>query len=141
MSNRIRVSISLILGIGLLVGSGYFLSDTRQLISKAEKVRGVVVGFERRSSKGGSADYSVIEFTATSGEIHRLTTAGPGGYTKGSTVDVLYEAGNPANARVDEFLELWLGSLALGAFGLLCVSVGLGTWLYDRARLKTKAER
>ena len=91
--------------------------------------------------KGGSADYSVIEFTSTSGEICRLTTAGPGGYTKGSTVDVLYEAGNPANARVDDFLELWLSSLALGAFGLLCVGVGLGTWLYDRARLKTKAER
>jgi hypothetical protein len=54
---------------------------------------------------------------------------------------VLFETGNPTKARVDDFLELWLGSLALGAFGLLCVGVGLGTWLYDRARLKTTAER
>jgi Protein of unknown function (DUF3592) len=141
MSNRIRVSVSLILGIGLLAGSGYFFADTRQLITKAEKVPGVVSGFERRSSKGGSTDYAVIEFTTTSGEIHRFTTSGPGGYVKGSAVDVLFETGNPTKARVDDFLELWLGSLALGAFGLLCVGVGLGTWLYDRARLKTTAER
>ena len=141
MSNRIRVSVSIILGIGLLAGSGYFFADTRRLIARAEKVPGVVSGFERRSSKGGSTDYAVIEFTTTSGEIHRFTTSGPGGYVKGSAVDVLFETGNPTKARVDDFLELWLGSLALGAFGLLCVGVGLGTWLYDRARLKTTAER
>lgn len=49
-------------------------SDTRHLISTAEKAPGIVAGFERRSSKGGSTDYSVIEF---------VTASGPGDYAKG----------------------------------------------------------
>lgn len=55
-------------------------------------------------------------------------------------VEVLYKASDPAIARVHVFFELWLGSLALGAFGLLCLGVGLGTWFHDGTRLKTKGE-
>jgi hypothetical protein len=112
-------------------------SNTRQLISTAEKAHGIVAGFERRSSKGGSTEYPVIEFTTTSGEVHRFTTSGPGDYAKGKTVEVLYDANNPAHARVNVFIELWLGSLALGSFGLLCLGVGVGTWFYEWARIKT----
>lgn len=133
MSNRRRATIALILGIGLLSGAWSFYSETRQLLSEAEKIPGVVVGFERRSSKGGTTDYAVIEFASASGETYRFTTSGPGDYAKGTSVEVLYEAGNPANARVKEFFELWLGSIALGTFGLMCLGIGLGTLLYDRA--------
>lgn len=129
--------VSLILGLGLLAGSGYMFSDTRRLIATAEKAPGVVAGFERRSSKGGSTNYSVIEFATASGEVRRFTTSGPDSHAKGDTVEVLYDAGNPADARVNVFLELWLGSLALGAFGLLCLGVGIGTWLYERNRSST----
>jgi hypothetical protein len=135
MSNRTSATLSLVLGIGLLAGAGYMSADTRQLLSTAEKAPGIVVGFERRSSKGGSADYAVIEFATASGEVHRFTTSGPGDYAKGKTVEVFYDAGDPVHARVKVFLELWLGSLALGAFGLLCLGVGLVTWIYEWARL------
>ena len=138
MSNRLPAAISLLLGVGLLIAAGYAFSDSRQLTCTAEKAPGVVVGFDRRSSKGGSTDYLVIEFATAAGEMHTFTASGPGDYVKGATVEVLYDASNPAHARVNEFLELWLGSLALGAFGVLCLSVSLGTWLYDRARLKTR---
>jgi len=141
MSNGTSATLSLVLGLGLLAGAGYMFSDTRQLISAAEKAPGIVVGFERRSSKGGSTDYSVIEFATASGEVRRFTTSGPGDYAKGKTVEVLYDASDPAHARVNVFIELWLGSLALGAFGLLCLGVGLGTWLYERARLKAGVEK
>jgi len=141
MSNGTSATLSLVLGLGLLAGAGYMFSDTRQLISAAEKAPGIVVGFERRSSKGGSTDYSVIEFATASGEVRRFTTSGPGDYAKGKTVEVLYDASDPAHARVNVFIELWLGSLALGAFGLLCLGVGLGTWLYEWARLKAGVEK
>jgi len=141
MSNRIPISISLILGIGLLTAAGSFSSNTRQLLSAAKKAPGIVVGFERRPSKGGSTNYAVVEFALPSGEMRRFTTCGPGDYVKGATVEVVYKANDPAKAKVNGFLELWLGSLALGAFGLMCLGVGLGTWLYDRAHLKTKGER
>ena len=127
MQNRTRPLLSLLLGIGLLSGSMYMFFSTRQLLSIAEQAVGVVVGFERRSSKGGSTEYPIIEFAEASGALHHFTTSGPGDYPLGKAVQVLYDADNPANARVNVFIELWLGSLALGLFGLLCVSVGIGT--------------
>ena len=130
---------SLLLGFGLLAGAGYFYSSTRHLIATAQNVPGTVVGFERRSSKRGYSDYPVIEFTTASGEIRRFTTSGAGDYAKNEIVDVLYDTDDPSNARVNVFIELWLGSLALGAFGLLCLGCGFGTLLYDRARVKIRA--
>lgn len=138
MSNKTSATVSLALGLGLLAGAGYMFSDTRQLISTAEKAPGSVVGFERRSSKGGSSDYPVIEFATASGEIRRFTTSGAGDYAKGEAVEVLYDAGAPDNARVNVFIEMWLGSLALGAFGLLCLGIGIGTLLYEGGRMKTE---
>jgi hypothetical protein len=138
MSNKTAATISLVLGFGLLAGACYMFVDTRHLISTAEKAAGTVVGFERRSSKGGSTHYPVIEFATASGEVRRFTTSGAGNYAKGDAVEVLYDAGDPANARANVFIEKWLGSLALGAFGLLCLGVGIGTVLYERVRTKTE---
>jgi len=140
MRTTTPVILSLVLGLGLLAGSGYMFSATRQLISSAEKAPGVVVGHERRSSKGGSSDYPVIEFNTPSGEVRRFTTSGAGDYAKGEKVEVLYDASDPGNARANVFIELWLGSLALGAFGLLCLGVGIGTIFYERAGRKSGVE-
>lgn len=134
MSNKTAVIVSLALGAALLAGAAYMYSETRELISTAAKVPGTVVDFERRSSKGGSSDYPVIEFVTATGEIRRFTTTGAGDFARGQTVEVLYDAGDPADARVNVFIELWLGSLALGGFGLLCLGVGIGTLLYERSR-------
>lgn len=139
MSNKTAVTISLVLGLGLLAGSGYMFSNTKQLISDGGKAPGTVVGFERRSSKGGSSDYPVIEFTTASGETRCFTTSGAGDYAKGEAVEVIYNPVDPASARVNVFIEKWLGSLALGAFGLLCLGIGIGTLLYERVRMKTEA--
>lgn len=141
MSNKTPAILSFALGLGLSAGAGYLFLDTRQLIATAETAPGTVVAFERRSSKGGSSDYPVIEFATAAGEIRRFTTSGAGDYAKGDVVEVLYDAGDPANARANVFLELWLGSLALGGFGLLCLGVGIGTLLYERARKAGGAER
>lgn len=133
-SNKTAVIVSLALGAALLAGAAYMYANTQELISTAVKVPGTVVDFERRSSKGGSTDYPVIEFVTASGEIHRFTTSGAGDFAKGESVEVLYYDSDPANARVNVFIELWLGSLALGGFGLLCLGVGIGTLLYERSR-------
>ena len=133
-NNKTAVIVSLALGAALLAGAAYMYANTRELISTAVKAPGTVVDFERRSSKGGSSDYPVIEFVTASGEIRRFTTSGAGDFAKGESVEVLYDVSDPANARVNVFIELWLGSLALGAFGLLCLGVGVGTLLYERSR-------
>ncbi len=138
MSDKTSATLSIVVGFALLAGAGYMYYDVRQMLSTAEKAPGIVADFERRSSKGGSTDYPVIEFATATGEIRRFTTSGAGDFAKGDAVEVLYDAVDPANARVNVFIELWLGSLALAGFGLLCVSVGVGTLLYQRSRRKTE---
>jgi len=127
-------AVSLLLGLGLFAAAGYLFHDTRQLVSVAGKAQGTVVAFERRLTKGGSADYPVIEFATASGHLHRFTTSGTPDYAKGETVDVLYDASDPAKARLDVFTELWLGSSILAAAGMLCLGAGIGTLLYERRR-------
>lgn len=134
MSNKSPAVVALVLGLGLCAGAGYLFVDTRQLIATAETAPGAVVAFDRRSSKGGSSDYPVIEFATASGEVRRFTTSGAGDYAMGEAVEVLYAVDDPANARVNAFVELWLGSLALGGFGLLCLGVGIATLVYERSR-------
>lgn len=140
MNNRMPAFISLLLGAALLAGAAYMYSGTQELVSTATRVSGTVVAFERRSSKGGSTDYPVIEFTTASGAVQRFTTTGAGDFAKGETVEVLYDPGDPANARVNVFIELWLGSIALGVFGVLCLAVGIGSLLYARSRKKLKGQ-
>jgi hypothetical protein len=139
-SNKTAVIVSLALGAALLAGSVYMYTDTRALISNAVKVPGTVVDFERRTSKSGMSNYPVIEFATASGEIHRFTTSGAGDFAKGESVEVLYHDNDPANARVNVFIELWLGSLALGSFGLLCLGAGVANLLYERARRLSGSE-
>lgn len=134
MSNKTPALISLFLGGALLAGSAYMYFDTQKLVDNSIRVSGTVVDFERRLSKGGSSYYPVIEFITTSGEIHHFTTTGATDFAKNEKVEVLYDAADPANAKVNAFLELWLGTFALGVFGLLCVGVGMGSLLYARSR-------
>ncbi len=136
MSHRTPAVIALALGLGLFAGAGFFARNAWQLTTAGERVSGMVVDFQRRSSKGGSSEYPVIEFTTTAGEVRRFTTSGAGDYAKGEQVDVLYETGDPDNAKVDAFLELWLGALALGGFGLLCLAAGIGGFLFTGTRAK-----
>jgi len=118
MNNKKPVIISLLLGVALFAGSGDMYSDVRRLLATAEKAPG-----------------TVVEFATASGEIRRFTTSGAGDYIKGQVVEVLYDANDPGKARVNVFIELWLGTLALGVFGLLCLGVGIGTMLYERGRM------
>lgn len=137
MSNRTSAALALFLGVGLLTGSFFFARSTRRLLATAEHTSGTVVGFERRTSKRGRSEYPIIEFAA-GGETHRFTTTGAGSYARGEKVDVLYDAGDPANARVNAFFELWLGALALGGFGVLCLGAGIATVVLE-GRSKAKA--
>lgn len=141
MSNRTSTLLSLLLGSGLLAGAGFFGFNTQRLTATAERTPGIVVDFQRRSSKGGSSEYPVVEFTTATGEVRRFTTSGAGDYAKGEAVEVLYDASDFATARVNRFIELWLGTLALGGFGVLCLGLGAGTLLYERARARASAGR
>lgn len=137
MSNRAPVVVSFLLAFGLFGGAGYFYSDTQQLMAVGQKAPGKVVDFERRSSRGGFSDYPVIEFATASGETRRFTTSGAGDFAKGEAVEVLYHPDDPANAKANVFIELWLGSLALGGFGLLCLVLGFANLLHGRARAES----
>lgn len=127
------VVVALVLGMGLLSGSWFMYWSTRNLLDGAVRTSGTVVALERRSTKGGSSEYPVVEFTDRVGSMQRFTTSGAGQFTLGARVEVLYTAADPADVRVNDFLELWLGPLALGGFGLLCLGAGAASVACRRA--------
>jgi hypothetical protein len=140
MGTKGSAFLALALGAALLAAAGYMGLQVKQLIAVAAKAEGTVVDFERRSSKGGTSYAPVFAFTAADGATRRFTTSGSGDYKKGESVEVLYDPQNPEDARLNTFMELWFGSLAVGAFGLLCLGAGIGTLVYERTR-RTKSLR
>ncbi|WP_462380253.1 DUF3592 domain-containing protein [Pseudomonas sp. Marseille-QA0892] len=69
-----------------------------------------------------------VEFYTDSGApiLYRSNTCStPPAFEYGETVNVFYAPENPANARIDSFVENWLGSLILGGFGAIALLVSL----------------
>jgi hypothetical protein len=64
-----------------------------------------------KTKKGGTAQHPKIEFTTENGQKIEFTTAtttilAPS--RVGQTVNVIYEKDNPANASINDFVNLWL---------------------------------
>lgn len=86
----------------------------------AERVQGRVVEI-----KHDGLPSLVVEYRPASGNVLQIESDGSeayGGFKVGDSLTVYYQASNPENARIDLFLELWLGALLMGgltAFVLL----------------------
>lgn len=74
----------------------------------------------------------IVEYKTPQGKSFTTRSDGSSGYENyrvGDRVTVFYDAEDPENARIDLFLELWLGTILMG--GLTCI-VMLATVLIGR---------
>lgn len=104
--------VSVLLGLWLARGTHAFAGD-------AQHVEGRVVGWRESPQGAGRTMFTPrIEFVARDGTRHEFTgqlSAGAPRFAEGATVPVIYRSADPAGARVDLFVDNWLGpSLALG---------------------------
>jgi hypothetical protein len=101
-------------------GLGLWLAEASHAFARdAERAAGRVVG-QRESPQGGGRSMFTprIAFTAVDGTRHefsgQLSSSAPR-FAPGAAVPVVYRRADPSGARVDLFVDNWLGaSVALG---------------------------
>jgi Protein of unknown function (DUF3592) len=126
------------LGIGLLLDGvalvAYFRA--RGFVAEAQRAHGTVLeNVEVRStgsssSRGNRVTFAPrIRFLTAEGATIEFTSgssSSPAEYQRGDTAPVLYERGNPADARVDGFFSIFGVSFVFGLLGGIFTAIGAG---------------
>src|SRR5262249_34855809 len=92
---------------------------------EAERAEGTVVALEDKFNEDGVAYFPVVEYHV-GGQRFRCKGSfgfGPARYRVGERVGVLYQAGQPGEACIDDFLQRWGGYTLFAVSGLLFVVV------------------
>jgi hypothetical protein len=118
----------------------------------AERAPGTVVDLKWQQSHSSSSRksggnkqpmaYPAVDFTSADGkprEFRDSTGSNPPSYGVGDRVEVLYRADDPADARINGFLSLWLLPLIFSGIGLLVAGIGTAVALVSRRRSRSRA--
>lgn len=92
---------------------------THRFAADAQRVEGRVVGQRESAQSGGGKSYTPrIAFVAADGSRHEFSgqlSAGVPRFAQGARLPVVYRRSDPAGARIDLFVDNWLGAtVALG---------------------------
>ncbi|MEM8603584.1 MAG: DUF3592 domain-containing protein, partial [Cyanobacteria bacterium P01_H01_bin.121] len=128
-------------GIGMLVATYFFYTNTQTFLDSAIAAEGTVIELIRSRSNDSTTYRPIVQFTSPSGEpIEFVSSVGsnPPRYKPGQTVAILYNPENPQNARLDGFFALWGSSLILGGIGTSFTATGIGLWVGERQQRRKR---
>jgi hypothetical protein len=112
-----------LIGICLLLVGIVYAIKTCLLYRSGLHAKGKVAEMVQSRSADAEAGYLVVDFQTESGQTIRFRgnpdDAGSATLFVGATVEVLYPASNPHQARVTRIRELWQGSALIGLAGLV----------------------
>jgi hypothetical protein len=112
------------LGLGCTSIVAYFIADTSSFVNKASHADGVVVALRQ----GSRSTWSIVAYKSAGGAgfnvQSNVTNRAMLRLPIGARVDVLYDAHEPANARINTFLDLWGLAFGFGMIGLVCLALG-----------------
>jgi hypothetical protein len=119
------------IGLAALISGAIWGLESYPVFRDNVLTQGTVVNMN--AEKGGNASdviyFPVVEFTTADNVKVRFRgnegSSGTPGYEAGTTVDVLYDPRNPANARMGSFKQLWLGPLTAGGIGLVLLLLSI----------------
>jgi Protein of unknown function (DUF3592) len=117
------------LGIAVLISGVVTAMRQSRQTARDSKVKGTVVGLERRVINPGSAGVycPVVEFVTAAGQRVRFESefgSMPPSHRVGQTVDVHYDPTDVDKAEVDSATTRWLAPGCMSAMGLLFVLLG-----------------
>jgi hypothetical protein len=128
------------IGIAMLAGALFWVQNIRSFLAQASTAQGTVIELvHSRSSSSSSSNSSgtwapVVRFVTANGEKIEFTSgtsSNPPGYSQGESVEVLYDAGKPRDARINGFGSLWLGPMIFGGLGSIFFLIGGGIILFS----------
>lgn len=117
----------LVIGLGMLVGSFFMYSNTKEFVDDAIEAEGIVIELVRSKSSDSVTYRPIIEFRTKDGNAVEFTSSvssNPPSYSQGETVEVLYQEGTPEKAKIKGFFSLWGGALIIGGIGLVFFLIG-----------------
>ena len=113
------------------IGAGIYLAlSTGEFQKTALQTGGKVIELVRSSDEEGTYYQPRFEFQTPDGETWTvLSKVGscPPAFSVGESVDVLYQANDPAHARIHSFSQLWLMPWVLGIAGAAAAAFGAFT--------------
>src|SRR5690348_8172445 len=117
--SRSRVVPTLI-GIALLLAAGGTAASSFRFRATSLRTTGQIT----RLITGRGYSFPVFVFTDLHGQTHTIQShiIGPIRiYREGQTVSVLYQSVDPYDAKIDDWVNLWMLPIAFGLFGILCL--------------------
>jgi hypothetical protein len=130
-----------VVGAGCLAGGVVTAVQAARFVSRAEHGVGTVVGMsEKRDEEGSVTTAPIVRFTTADGRRIKFvssTWSSPPSNSPGDRVEVLYEPGDPAGARLNGFFDLWLLPLVLVPMAALFFGFA---WLLRRIMRGRKPE-
>lgn len=146
---RVVMIAMVVMGIGFVLGSGFFLWRTNAWHATSATTSGTVIGqaigissgqrpasgVAPRGTSGGMSGGSrrstraeVVEFNTPDGTRHefrsRIGSSDP--FAVGATVPVRYNPADPTDATIDTWFRLWGFPLIFLGAGLIEIVVGIG---------------
>jgi hypothetical protein len=130
---RFVTGVSLLFGLALLIGGGYFVERQREFVAKSLAAEGRVIENEPvhwTSDNGRGSSHTsyraIVSFTDRRRQAftHRDSIAfSPPSFYAGQTVTILYDPQNPENAMIDRGAKNYLISgIAFGLGALITLS-------------------
>jgi len=113
------------IGLAALISGTIWGLESYPIFRDNVSTQGTVVDqFQKKDDKTSEVVYfPVIEFLNANSVKVRFQSStgstGSPGYETGTTVDVIYDPYNPANAKIGRFNQLWMGPLTAGGIGLI----------------------
>lgn len=127
-----------------LLGSGIALTvSTRAFLQKAVKAEGKVISYQERTSRNSEDRttsvqfFPIVEFVEQDGSAQRFTSSSGSStrpYGIGQSVGVLYDPAKSASAKIDDTTNVWGGPIALTAFGVLLLPIGIALLIGTKKR-------
>ncbi len=106
--------------------------ESTEFLDATARAEGAIVALEReKSAKGMPVDRPIFIFTApetgVTFPIKSRFGIWPSPFSVGETVEVAYDPGDPAQARINSFWTIWFLPLLLALFGAACLFAGSHT--------------
>lgn len=131
-------TISLIVGIVLLVVSLRLFKSTIDFIKKGEKATATVVKLNTFESDDGTSYTPIFSFTTASKQEFLFThpfSSDPPSYVVGDTATIVYDPAKPENAKILTYPSAFMWTIVIMIIALALIVFGVG-YHYTQSMLR-----